>query len=70
MSELSVETDHTRTPTDAGPDFCAECSAAAGEWVPWPCPPSGICFFCGSQCDPFCGDWANQEPVLPPGASS
>jgi hypothetical protein len=29
---------HTRTSTPEGPDFCAECSAAAAEWVKWPCP--------------------------------
>jgi len=29
---------HTRTSTPEGPDFCAECSAAAVEWVRWPCP--------------------------------
>ena len=28
---------HTRSSTDAGPDYCDECSAAAGEWVKWPC---------------------------------
>lgn len=31
---------HTRTQTDQGPDFCAECSEALSEWVPWPCPTS------------------------------
>jgi hypothetical protein len=33
---------HTRTSTSGadagGPDFCAECSKAANDWVPWPCP--------------------------------
>jgi hypothetical protein len=29
---------HTRTSTGGhGPDFCAECSGAANEWVQWPC---------------------------------
>lgn len=28
---------HTRTSTEAGPDFCKECSDKAGDWVPWPC---------------------------------
>lgn len=29
---------HTRTSTGGyGPDFCAECSEAISEWVPWPC---------------------------------
>jgi len=29
---------HTRTSTGGyGPDFCAECSQAINEWVPWPC---------------------------------
>lgn len=31
-------TTHTRTTTPVGPDFCAECSEAIQEWVPWPCP--------------------------------
>lgn len=26
---------HTRTTTDAGPDYCAECTEAAGYWVKW-----------------------------------
>lgn len=28
---------HTRASTDAGPDYCKECSAAAQDWVKWPC---------------------------------
>lgn len=28
---------HTRSTTD-GPDFCAECSEALHDWVPWACP--------------------------------
>ena len=55
---------HTRTSTTAGPDFCAECSATAQEWVSWPCSASNVCFFCGRQCDPFCGDWVNHEPSV------
>ena len=31
-------TTHTRSQTDAGPDYCAECSEAIQEWVAWPCP--------------------------------
>jgi hypothetical protein len=34
----AVEALHVRTPTDAGPDYCPECSEAAQEWVRWPCP--------------------------------
>lgn len=29
---------HTRTGTNLGPDYCAECSATLNDWVPWPCP--------------------------------
>lgn len=30
---------HTQqTPQAPGPDYCAECSEAAQDWVPWPCP--------------------------------
>ena len=35
---------HTRTSTthpDAGPDYCAECSDAAQDWVEWPCSGAG-----------------------------
>jgi hypothetical protein len=34
---LSLVVTHTKTSTDRGPDFCAECSEAIAEWVPWPC---------------------------------
>lgn len=30
---------HTRTQTEAGPDFCAECSDEINDWVVWPCDP-------------------------------
>jgi hypothetical protein len=33
---------HTRTSTSEGPDFCAECSADAQEWVRWPCPTADV----------------------------
>jgi hypothetical protein len=29
---------HTQASRDQGPDYCAECSEAVSEWVPWPCP--------------------------------
>lgn len=28
---------HTETTTDAGPNYCHECSEAHGDWVRWPC---------------------------------
>src|SRR5687768_7037570 len=28
---------HVRKSTDQGPDYCATCSEAITEWVPWPC---------------------------------
>lgn len=34
---LAKVVSHTRTSTDAGPDFCLECSQAISEWVAWPC---------------------------------
>lgn len=37
-SATPQEDTHTRTSTSAGPDYCAECSAAINDWVPWPCP--------------------------------
>jgi hypothetical protein len=33
---------HTRASTTEGPDFCAECSRAAQEWVKWPCPTADV----------------------------
>jgi hypothetical protein len=33
----ATPTGHTRTSTPEGPDYCAECSAAINDWVPWPC---------------------------------
>lgn len=29
---------HTESTTDAGPNYCRECSEARGHWVRWPCP--------------------------------
>lgn len=41
LDEAWPPEEHTRTQTDAGPDYCAECSAAAHEWVKWgECPGS------------------------------
>jgi hypothetical protein len=37
LAERGNEEQHTRTQTNGGPDFCKECSAAAQEWVEWPC---------------------------------
>jgi hypothetical protein len=38
-ARLARVTTHTRTSTNGnGPDYCAECSSAISEWVPWPCP--------------------------------
>ena len=31
---------HTESTTDAGPNYCRECSEDRGYWVRWPCPPS------------------------------
>jgi hypothetical protein len=28
---------HTESTTDAGPNYCRECSEARGHWVRWPC---------------------------------
>lgn len=28
---------HTEATTDAGPNYCRECTEAAGYWVKWPC---------------------------------
>lgn len=33
---------HTRTATPSGPDYCAECSRAATQWVTWPCSPEKV----------------------------
>lgn len=32
---LGAVTSHTRAATTRGLDYCAECSGAIGEWVPW-----------------------------------
>ncbi|MDQ6524301.1 hypothetical protein RB608_11850 [Nocardioides sp. LHD-245] len=40
--EPAAEGTHTRTSTDSGPDFCRECSDAAGDWMEWPCPAQPI----------------------------
>lgn len=36
-ARLAAVTTHTRTATEQGPDYCAECSEAISEWVSWPC---------------------------------
>lgn len=36
-ARLALVVTHTRTSTPLGPDYCAECSEAISEWVPWPC---------------------------------
>lgn len=37
-ARLALVVTHTRSSTPAGPDYCAECSEAVSEWMPWPCP--------------------------------
>lgn len=34
-----TQTTYTDDQGNTGPDYCAECSHAAQEWVAWPCPP-------------------------------
>lgn len=33
---------HTRSQTEGGPDYCAECSEAVKEWIQWPCSPGAV----------------------------
>jgi hypothetical protein len=55
---------HTRAQTDCGPDFCEECSSAAGDWVQWPCFARRECHCTGEGgkgvC-PHCGDWHEDD---------
>lgn len=43
IAAWNAVTTHTRTSApENGPDFCAECSDAIQEWVPWPCARSEV----------------------------
>ena len=34
---MGIAATHTESRTTAGPNYCQECSDAAGNWVRWPC---------------------------------
>jgi hypothetical protein len=42
---------HTRTSTEAGPDYCKECSDAVQEWVQWPCSPEVVAKFAREEAE-------------------
>lgn len=35
--QMGIAVTHTESRTQAGPNYCQECSDAAGNWVRWPC---------------------------------
>lgn len=42
LAEMKPEQSvHTQASTDAGPDYCEECSQRAQAWIMWPCPAIG-----------------------------